>query len=161
MASTTPYRSLPAERRIGLVAHAITADRQIKEAFVQRLLSRGGGFRRETLRKLAPTQLAREVVRGNLETAQEELAMLQALYVELEPAIQIDFLEVAGVPHEGGTIPEDLKPPFADAPSVQKAAHAVLERHGPDGRRYLETIALYNGDAWPGIGDIVVGLSLP
>ncbi len=155
MPPVSPYRSLPVDRRLALVTHDVGANRQSREGYIQRIVSRGGGFRRETLRKWTPAQLAREVVRGNLETPQDELGLLQTLYVELEPAIQIAFLEATGVAHEGASIPDDLKPPFADPATVRTAALALLQAHGDDARRYLETIALYNGEAWPGIGTVL------
>ena len=155
MPPVSPYRSLPADRRLALVTHDVTANRQSREGYIQRIVARGGGFRRETLRKWPPGQLAREVVRANLETPQDELGLLQTLYVELEPAIQIAFLEATGVAHDGARIPDDLKPPFADAATVRTSAVALVTRHGDDARRYLETIALYNGDAWPGIRDVL------
>lgn len=161
MPPVSPYRSLPADRRLALVTHDVTANRQSREGYIQRIVSRGGGFRRETLRKWTPAQLAREVVRASLETPHDELGLLQTLYVELEPAIQIAFLEAAGVAHQGASIPEDLKPPYADAATVRRAATALVETHGDEGRRYLLTIALYNSEAWPGIRDLVAELSPP
>lgn len=151
----SPYRTLPPDRRLALVTHDITSSPEAREAFIIRLVSKGGGFRRETLRKWPPTQLAREIVRGNLEMPHDEVRLLQALYVELDPAIQITFLDATGVRHERGSIPDDLPPPFADAETVRKAARAVAEAHGEDGRRYLTTIALYNGAAWPGISEAI------
>ncbi len=158
MAPLSPYRSLPADRRLALVTHDIAAHRQSREGYIQRIVSRGGGFRRETLRKWTPAQLAREIVRANLETPQDELGLLQTLYVELEPAIQVAFLEAANVAHDGASIPDDLKPPYTDAATVKSAAEALVNAHGDDGRRYLHTIALYNGDAWPGISDVLADL---
>lgn len=155
MPPVSPYRSLPADRRLALVTHDVTANRQSREGYIQRIVARGGGFRRETLRKWTPGQLAREIVRANLETPSDELGLLQTLYVELEPAIQIAFLEATGVAHDGASIPDDLKPPFADAATVRRAATALVETYGDDARRYLLTIALYNGEAWPGIGDLL------
>ena len=119
-------------------------------------MARGGGFRAEKLREWPPEQLAREVCRYGLETLQDELSLLQSLYVELEPGLQIAFLEAAGVPHDGSMIPEDLKTPFADVATVRKAALALLEQHGEDARHYLQTIALYNTDAWPGLTALLV-----
>ncbi|MFN0181650.1 MAG: hypothetical protein ACKVZ0_22810 [Gemmatimonadales bacterium] len=154
----SPYRTLPLDRRLALVTHDITSSPEAREAFIIRLLSKGGGFRRETLRKWPPTQLAREIVRANLEMPHDEVRLLQALYVELEPAIQITFLDATGVRHQGGSIPDDLPPPFADADAVSRAARIVADTHGADGRRYLATIALYNGDAWPGIEEAIGAL---
>ncbi len=159
MPPVSPYRSLPADRKLALVTHDVTANRQSRDGYIQRIVARGGGFRRETLRKWTPAQLAREVVRANLETPHDELGLLQTLYVELEPAIQIAFLEATGVAHQGANIPDDLKPPFADAATVRKAALALVEAHGDDARRYLMTIARYNGEAWPGIGAVLADLA--
>ena len=158
MPTASPYRTLSADRRLVLVTHDITANPQSKEGYIQRIVSRGGGFRKETIRKWTAGQLAREVVRANLETPQNELGMLQALYVELEPAIQIAFLEATGVRHDGASIPEDLPPPFADQATVKQAARALVNAHGDEGRRYLATIALYNREAWPGITEVVTEL---
>lgn len=151
MPQMSPYRSLPQARRIGLVTHEILSSRDSKQSYIQRIVARGGGFRAEKLRDWPPEQLAREVVRHGLETVTDELTLLQTLYVELEPGLQVAFLESAGVPHDGAMIPDDLKPPFADMPTVRKAAIALQEQYGDDARHYLHTIALYNTDAWPGL----------
>jgi hypothetical protein len=149
MPAPSPYRSLPADRRLALVTHAIKASREVRAHYVQRLAERPGGFRAVTLRTWPVDRLAREVVRVNAESAHDELDLLQLLYVDLEPAIQITFLDAAGVRHEGGTIDETLVPPYADAAAVHRAATLVRERHGADGVRYLRTLARYNLAAWP------------
>ena len=123
----------------------------------QRLVGKGG-FRAVTVMSWPPERLAREIVRMNAETAQDELEMLQLLYVDLEPAIQTTFLEAAGVSHEDGKMAEDLEPPYADAESVRRAAAVVRERHGDDGVHYLRTLARYSADGWPGIVELVAGL---
>ncbi len=159
MANTSPYRSLPAERRLSIVARAIKGNREMRTLFVQRMLKKGGGFRVATLQTWSPDKLAREIVRMNLETADDELTLLNLLYVEFEPAIQTTFLDAAGVKHEGGQLAEDLQPPFAAADAVAKGAAAVVAAHGDDGRRYLATIAKYNGDAWPGLDAVIATLA--
>jgi hypothetical protein len=156
MPNHSPYRTLPTDRRIALVTHDIAHNRDSRDGYIGRIVARGGGFRPEKLRKWPPEQLAREVVRHNLETAHDELGLMIALYVELEPAIQIAFLDAAGVEHDKGSIAPELAPPFADASAVSAAARGLLEQFGDDARRYLRTIALYNGDGWPGLSDLVV-----
>lgn len=156
---TTPYRQLPAERRLSLLTHALRQHRENREAYAQRLVARGGGFRAATLLTWPPERLAREVLRLNAESAQDELELLQLLYVELEPQIQIAFLEAAGVPHTDGVIPDELPAPYAEAPAVEHAAGVVLATHGAEGEHYLRTIARYNAEAWPGIEDVVARLT--
>lgn len=153
MAISSPYRTLPAERRLSLVTHEITSNRQSRDGYIARIVSRGGGFRPEKLRKWPAEQLAREVVRHNLETFQDELGLMVLLYVELEPEIQVTFLDALGVEHVNGSIPEGLEPPFADAVKIRAAANALVGKFGDDARRYLRTIAMYNGEAWPGLGE--------
>ena len=155
MPTPSPYRSLPSERRLVLVTHAINTSREARALYVQRLISRGGGFRAVTLNSWPAEKLAREVVRMKAEQPQDELELLHLLYVELEPAIQITFLDAAGVAHEHGVMAEDLQPPLADEPAVRLAAAAAVEQHGADGARYLHTLARYSADAWPGIGAVV------
>ena len=155
MATPSPYRSLPADRRVVLVTHAIKSSREARELYIQRMIARGGGFRAVTLRSWPVDRLAREVVRTNAESADDELDLLHLLYVDLEPAIQTTFLETAGVRHEQGRIPEDLEQPYADADAVRRAAAAVRDQHGDDGVRYLRTLARYARAAWPGIEDVV------
>ena len=154
--NTSPYRSLPATRRVALVMHALNTRREARALYVQRLVARGGGFRAVTLQAWPADRLAREVVRLNAETAHDELDLLHALYVEVEPAVQITFLDVAGVPHENGVMAESLEPPYADAEAVRRGAAAVLEAHGEEGARYLRTLARYSPDAWPGVGELAV-----
>jgi hypothetical protein len=76
------------------------------------------------------------------------------LYVELEPSIQITFLDAAGVPHENGVMRDDLEIPYAEESAVARGAAAVREQHGEDGERYLRTLARYSAAAWPGIDRI-------
>lgn len=151
MATPSPYRSLPVERRVALVRHAASQGREVRELYVQRIVSRGGGFRAATVRSWPVDRLAKEVVRLRAESAEDELDLLHLLYVELEPALQTTFLDAAGVRHEGGKIPDDLEPPYADADAVRRAAAAVREAHGEEGERYLRTLARYAREAWPGI----------
>ena len=157
MATPTPYRSLPAARRVALVTHAMQASREARAVYIQRLVARGGGFRAVALKAWPVDRLAREIVRMNAETAEDELDLLQLLYVDLEPQIQMTFLDAAGVAHEGGRMPDDLETPYADAESVQRAVKAVRETHGPEGEHYLRTISRYSAAGWPGIAAAVEG----
>lgn len=152
MSKLTPYRSLPAEQRIVLVTHAMQSSRELRARYIQRLLTRkAGGFRAVTLQGWSVDRLAREVVRSKAEQPEDELDLLHLHYVQLEPGIQITFLDAAGVAHEGGAMAEDLEVPYADADAVRRAATAVAQRHGEDGLRYLRTLARYSPAAWPGI----------
>lgn len=155
MAEASPYRSLPAATRQRLIEHELGADKSAKQLYVQAIVAKGGGFRPETLRKWPPAQLAREVVRRNLETFGDELRLLQLLYVELEPELQIAFLDACGVKHTGGSIDDEGEEgaALADAATVRKAADALIAEHGDRGRHYLRTIAAYNSEAWPGLRD--------
>jgi hypothetical protein len=107
-----------------------------------------------TLNQWPVDRLAKEIVRMNAQTAQDELDLLQLLYVDLEPAVQISFLDAAGVTHENGRIPETLEPPYADAEAVRRAAAVVREKHGAEGEHYLQTLARYSREGWPGIEEI-------
>jgi len=159
MASSTPYRQLSSERRIALVTRAIKHSRDLRAMLASRMLSRGGGFRPATLMQWPADKLAREVVRLGVETAEDELNLLNLLYVEFEPEIQSAFLDAVGVAHTNGQMPDDLQPPFASAELVMRAARVVVERFGENGRHYLVTIAKYNAEGWPGL-DVVIA-SLP
>ena len=159
MPTPSPYRSLPAERRQSLVLHAISISREARALYTQRLISRGGGFRAVTLNSWPADKLAREIVRMKAELPQDELDLLHLLYVQLEPMIQIDFLDAAGVAHEKGVMPDDLQPPFADEAAVRLASAKVLEQHGTDGVRYLHTLARYSATGWPGIDAVVEKLN--
>lgn len=153
--TSSPYRSLPPDRRTALLLHAISNSREARALYTQRLLARGGGFRAVTLNAWPADKLAREIVRMKAEQPQDELDLLHLLYVELEPAIQIDFLDTARVSHERGVMPEKLQPPFADEKAVRLAAAKVMEQHGADGLRYLQTLARYSAVGWPGIVEVV------
>lgn len=158
MATPSPYRSLPAERRVALLTQLMQTSREYRALYVQRLVARGGGFRAVTLNSWPVERLAKEIVRMNAQTAQDELDLLHYLYVEAEPAIQTTFLDAAGVRHENGKMAEDLEPPYADEPAVRRGAEAVLRAHGEDGKRYLRTLARYSREGWPGIESIVDAL---
>jgi len=159
MPNPSPYRSLPADRRLALVLHAINTSREARALYSQRILARGGGFRAVTLNSWPAEKLASEIVRLKAEQPQDELDLLHLLYVQLEPAIQIDFLDTARVAHERGVMPEDLQPPFADEAAVRLAADKVIEQHGADGARYLQTLARYSAAGWPGIVEIAEKLN--
>ena len=156
---TSPYRSLPSARRVALVTHAITSNRDVRALYSQRLVARGGGFRAATLNTWPADRLAKEIVRMNAQSAQDEIDLLQLLYVELEPAIQITFLDEAGVRHANGVIDESLQPPYADAEAVRRGAALVQSKHGAEGVHYLRTIARYSRDGWPGIEQIAESLA--
>ena len=94
----------------------------------------------------------------NAQSGQDEIELLQLLYVELEPGIQVSFLDEAGVKHEKGVIDESLQPPYADADAVRRAAALVQQQHGADGVHYLRTIARYSREGWPGIEEIVAAI---
>lgn len=153
MAILSPYRSLPPERRVALVTHMLKSGKEARALYASRLVARGGGFRAVTLQSWPPDRLAKEIVRLKAESAQDELDLLQLLYVELEPAIQMTFLDAAGVKHDNGSMPEDLEIPYADAAAVKRASAVVKEQHGEDGMRYLRTLARYSREGWPGIED--------
>jgi len=156
MAKFSPYRALSAEKRLALVTHKLKSGREAHALYVQRLIARkAGGFRAVTIQAWPVEQLAREVVRTRAESADDELDLLHLLYVQLEPAIQITFLEAAGVAHENGSIAEDLEAPYADAAGVERGVAAVRAAHGDDGEHYLRTLARYNRPAWPGIEALV------
>jgi hypothetical protein len=159
MPNPTPYRSLPVERRQSLVLHALTSSREARALYTQRLIARGGGFRAVTLNSWPADKLAREIVRMKAEQPQDELDLLHLLYVQLEPAIQIVFLDAAGVAHENGVMREDAEAPFADEAAVRQGAARVLEQHGTDGARYLHTLARYSAAGWPGIEAVVEKLN--
>ncbi|MFA6166333.1 MAG: hypothetical protein WC700_06960 [Gemmatimonadaceae bacterium] len=158
MAHPSPYRQLAPARRIDLVTRAIKSSKDMRAVMVTRMASRGGGFRPQTLLQWPADKLAREVVRLGAENADDELNLLNMLYVEFEPQIQAAFLDAAGVKHENGQMPEELEPPFAGAEAVAKGAAAVVEKFGEDGRLYLLTIAKYNGGGWPGLDAVIAGM---
>ncbi len=153
------YRELPAAKRVSLVTTLMTNRKEARAVFIQRMVQRGGGFRAVTLQQWPVSKLAAEVVRLNAQSADDELDLLQALYVDVEPAIQETFLKVAGVKANGASIDESLEPPFADAAAVKKGAEAILAQFGDDAKHYLRTIAHYNGAAWPGVEAIVAGFT--
>ena len=150
MANPSPYRSLPAEKRLELVTHVIKASKEGRAIMIQRMMSRGG-FRPVTLQAWPAEKLASEIVRMKAETSNDELDLLHLLYVELEPAIQSTFLDAAGVKHDAGKIPEDLQSPYADEAGVKRGVAAVRAKHGEEGERYLRTLERYAAEAWPGI----------
>jgi hypothetical protein len=153
MSKLSPYRQLPPERRVALITHVMKSSKEGRDQFIQRLVQRGGGFRAVTLQKWPIDKLAKEIVRMKAETSNDELDLLQMLYVDLEPGIQTTFLDAAGVKHENGKMPDDLYPPYTDADGVLKGISAVREKHGDDGNHYLDTIAKYSHDGWPGINE--------
>ena len=155
MSKTSLYRALPAARRAALIQHAIVNHKGARAQYAQRLVAKGGGFRAATLMTWAPDKLAKELVRLNAESPSDELELLQLLYVDLEPAIQITFLDAAGVTHDNGTMPEDLELPYASAESVANGAQAVIAQHGDEGQHYLRVLVRYNLAAWPGLDEHV------
>lgn len=158
MPSLSPYRSLPSERRVALVTYELKTQRDARAIFIQRLVGRGGGFRPASFQNWPAERLAQEVVRLKVESAQDELGLMQTLYVDLEPAIQTTFLDAAGVKHTDGRIDEDQEPPFCDAASVEKASATLIAAHGDEGVRYLRTIHRYAVESWPGLETVLAGI---
>ena len=154
--SQSLYRELPAARRVALLTKLISERKEIRAVYIARM-SKRGGFRAVTLQQWPAAKLAQEVVRMNAQTADDEIDLLQALYVDIEPQIQADFLLAAGVKADGASIDDALEPPYCDAASVKKAASDLLAKHGGDGMHYLRTIARYNPGGWPGIADVLAG----
>lgn len=150
MANPTPYRTLPTDKRVALVKHMITSSKEGRALYLQRLAAKTG-FRPVTLQSWPADKLASEIVRTRAETGDDELSLLHLLFVELEPAIQSTFLDAAGVSHENGVMADDLEPPYATEDGVKRGVEAVRAQHGDDGERYLQTLARYSADGWPGI----------
>lgn len=155
MKTPTPYKLLPAEQRVALITTMLTRHPHTRAAFIARLTARKGGFRAQTFQPWPADKLAREIVRVGAESVQDEVDLLQLLYVELEPAIQMTFLDAAGVRHDGGTMPEELAPPFADEAAVRRAVQAVVSSHGASADHYLLTLCTYARAGWPGIVEAV------
>jgi hypothetical protein len=155
----SPFKALPLERRQWLVLQALAKHKGAKALYAQRIAAKGGGFRAATLIAWSAEKLGKEALRLGALTAQDELELLQLLYVDLEPQYQITFLDAMGVAHENGVLPEDLEPPYADAARVQQGAEAVLAAHGETGEHYLRTLVVYNLAAWPGLDAIVAPAS--
>jgi hypothetical protein len=153
--STSPFKSLSTERRLWLVQQALARHKGARAIYAQRLAAKGGGFRAATLLTWPPEKLAKECLRLNALGAQDELELLQLLYVDIEPQYQVTFLDAAGVKHENGVMPEDLESPYAPADKVKPAAETVITTHGDDGRHYLRTLVVYNLGAWPGLDEVV------
>jgi hypothetical protein len=156
MANPSLYRQLPAARRQALLTRLISERKDVRAHYATRMASRGG-FRAATLALWPAAKLAQEVVRMNVQTADDEVDLLQALYVDYEPAIQADFLAAAGVKAEGAVIDEALEAPYCDAAAVAKGAAAIRAKHGDDAEHYLRVIARYNPAGWPGIEALISG----
>jgi hypothetical protein len=154
MANPSLYRALPQARRIALLTRLLTERKEARAVYAARMAKRGG-FRAVTLQLWPPAKLAQEVVRMNAQTADDEVDLLQTLYVDFEPAIQADFLAAAGVKADGAVIDEAIEPPYCDAASVIKAAAAIRAKHGEDAEHYLRVIARYNPAGWPGVEALV------
>jgi hypothetical protein len=151
----SPFKSLTPERRLWLVQQALARHKGAKTLYAQRLAAKGGGFRAATLMTWSAEKLAKECLRVGALTPQDELELMQLLFVDIEPQYQITFLDACGVSHENGVMPEDLEAPYAPAEKVKPAAEAVLAAHGDEGRRYLRTLVVYNLAGWPGLDEVV------
>lgn len=151
------YRALPSAKRVSLLTRLISERKDARAVYIARM-SKRGGFRPVTLLQWPAAKLAQEVVRMNAQTADDEIDLLQALYVDLEPQIQADFLAAAGVKSDGAVIDEKLEAPYAGADAVAKAAKAIVATHGDDAVHYLRVIARYNPAGWPGIDEVLAGL---
>jgi len=150
-----PFRLLDTERRRWLLLQAMAKHKGAKAIYAQRIAAKGRGFRAATLLGWPAERVASECLRIGALTPQDELELLQLLYVDLEPQIQITFLDACGVRHEHGVIPEELEPPYAAADAVARAATAVVAAHGDTGRHYLQTLVTYNLPGWPGLDSAI------
>jgi hypothetical protein len=52
-------------------------------------------------------------------------------------------------------MPDDLEAPYANVDAVKRGVAAVRAQHGDDGERYLQTLARYSSDGWPGIASAI------
>ena len=152
MAKQTPYRTLAPEKRVALVRQMM-ASKEGRALMIARLAAKNG-FRPMTLQSWPADKLAKEIVRTKAESPEDELNLLHLLYVELEPQIQATFLDAAGVNHEKGVMADDLEAPYSDAAGVERGIAAVRAAHGEDGERYLQTLAKYASEGWPGIAAV-------
>jgi len=152
--SQSLYRELPAARRVALLTKLISERKEIRAVYIARMAKRGG-FRAVTLQTWPAAKLAQEVVRMNAQTPDDEIDLLQALYVDVEPNIQADFLDAAAVKADGASIDEGIEPPYCDDAAVRKAATHIRLKHGENGMHYLRTIARYNPGGWPGIVELL------
>ncbi len=150
----SPFKVLEAKRRLWLIQQALERHGPARAVYAQRIAAKGGGFRIATLLSLPAERMAKEMLRVGALTSQDELELLQMLYVDLEPAYQITFLDATGVPHQNGVMSEELQPPYAAADAVARGAEAVLATHGAEGRHYLRTLVTYNLSAWPGLDQV-------
>lgn len=140
------------------MTYELKTQKDARAIFIQRLVGRGGGFRPASFQNWSAERLAQEVVRTKVESAQDELGLMQTLYVDLEPAIQTTFLDAAGVKHENGRIDEEVEPPFCAEDATTRAADALIVAHGDDGVRYLRTIHRYASPSWPGLETVIAKL---
>ena len=157
MANPSLDRARPSAKRVALLTRLITERKDARAVYIARMAKRGG-FRPVTLMQWPAAKLAQEVVRMNAQSADDEVDLLQALYVDLEPAIQADFLRAAGVKADGAVIDEALEAPYCDAESVAKAAAAIQSIHGDEAVHYLRVIARYNPAGWPGLDTVLAGI---
>lgn len=156
MAKTpSPFKQLTPDRRLWLVQQALGRHKGARALYAQRLAAKGGGFRAATLLTWPPDKLAKECLRVGALTPQDELELLQLLYVDIEPQYQIAFLDACGVKHENGVMPEDLDAPYAPEEKVKSAAEALIASHGDDAKHYLRTLVTYNLMGWPGLDSVV------
>ena len=158
MTPLSPYRTLPADRRVALVTYELKTQRDARAIFIQRLVSRGGGFRPASFQNWPAERLAQEVVRLKVESAQDELGLMQTLYVDMEPAIQTTFLDAAGVTHTDARIDEKSEPPYCSEAATRLGADAAISAHGDEAVRYLRTIHRYAAADWPGLDSIIAAL---
>ena len=147
----SPFRALDTERRRWLLLQAMAKHKGAKAIYAQRIAAKGRGFRAATLLGWPADRVASECLRIGALTPQDELELLQLLYVDLEPQTQITFLDACGVRHENGIMPEELEPPYATAEAVARGSAAVVAAHGDTGRHYLQTLVTYNLAGWPGL----------
>jgi hypothetical protein len=158
MPPLSPYRTLPVERRVALVTYELKTQRDARAIFVQRLVSRGGGYRPASFQNWPAERLAQEVVRLKVESAQDELGLMQTLYVDMEPAIQTTFLDAAGVKHTNGRMEDGVEPPYCGESATKAGADAAIAAHGDEAVRYLRTIHRYAAADWPGLDAIIAAL---
>ena len=69
MANPSPYRALPSARRVALLTHLLTAHRETRAVYIQRLVSRGGGFRAVTMQPWPAERIAKEIENDKLQKA--------------------------------------------------------------------------------------------
>lgn len=150
----------PAARKEGLSVMLHHGPKLLKSALVRTIVEAGGGFSAAKLAVASRAELAEHGAKLTFKTQEALVAQALRFYFLDTPriAIQAEFLDAVGVPHDGtGKLEGRVQGPQASADMVARGVRAFWEAAPPVGDRalYLAVLVSVAPALWPGLAQAI------